>query len=152
VPAPEFGCSLSDIDRLSGGPSVPTLTRPDISPRAEENVKVNDPRPSASGCILSKLRTPVALRLRFVDAVPGTAIGYELAHAPGAPVRARRLIPIGAGVLIKDLLALTLLARIYGTHECNFQTSMKYHLNVRHKEQPYMAMRCGANRGRRSII
>src|SRR5438309_1127776 len=31
-------CSWSVIDRLSGGPSVPTLTRPDISPRDEENV------------------------------------------------------------------------------------------------------------------
>jgi hypothetical protein len=40
--------SLSESDRLSGGPSVPRSTRPDISPRADENVNVNDPRASAS--------------------------------------------------------------------------------------------------------
>jgi hypothetical protein len=51
-------CSWSAIDRLSGGPSVPTLTRPDISPREEENVNVNDPRPSASKRIVSTLHTP----------------------------------------------------------------------------------------------
>ena len=54
-------CSRSAIDRLSGGPSVPTLTRPDISPRDEENVNVNDPRPSASKRTVSTLHTP-ALR------------------------------------------------------------------------------------------
>ncbi len=49
------------MDRLSGGPSVPTLTRPDISPRGEEKVNVNDPRPSGSKRIVVMLH-PRALR------------------------------------------------------------------------------------------
>ena len=55
-------CSLSETDRLSGGPSVPTFTRPDISPRADENVNVNDPRASASKRRVSTLHTPVSRR------------------------------------------------------------------------------------------
>src|SRR6266550_9017243 len=56
------GWSLSAVDRLSGGPSVPTFTRPDSSPRDEENVNVNDPRPSASNRIASTLHTPCLRR------------------------------------------------------------------------------------------
>jgi len=51
-------CSLSAVDRLSGGPSIPTFTRPDSSPRDEENVNVNEPRPSGSNRIVSTLHTP----------------------------------------------------------------------------------------------
>src|SRR5689334_23177424 len=63
-------CSLSAVDRLSGGPSIPTFTRPDSSPRDEENVNVNEPRPSGSNRIVSTLHTPplrqtYALRLCF---------------------------------------------------------------------------------------
>src|SRR5208282_4136415 len=52
-------CSLSAVDPRSGGPSVATLTRPDISPRGEENANVNDPRPSGSKWIVSILHTPL---------------------------------------------------------------------------------------------
>src|ERR1700684_3971014 len=76
-------CSLSDVDRRSGGPSVPTLTRPDIFPGAEENVKGDDPRPSASKRIVSKLHTPVAPGSRLVDAVPATTC------AANSPLRLR---------------------------------------------------------------
>ena len=51
-------CSLSAVDRRSGGPSVPTFTRPDSSPRDEENVNENDPRLSASNRIVSTLHIP----------------------------------------------------------------------------------------------
>jgi hypothetical protein len=95
------------------------LTRPDISPRTEENVKVNDPRLSASRRIVSKLHTPVAPRLRFA---------------------------------MKDLPALALLARVYGTHECHFQNIDEVSSEgASLKQQPYMAISGPANRGRRSI-
>ena len=51
------------MDRLSGGPSVPTLTRPDSSPRGEEKVNVNDPRPSGSKRIVVMLHPRVLRRV-----------------------------------------------------------------------------------------
>ena len=66
-------CSRSAIDRLSGGPSVPTLTRPDISPRDEENVNVNDPRPSASKRTVSTL-----LLCAKKDAANGITAAFEV--------------------------------------------------------------------------
>jgi hypothetical protein len=51
------------MDRLSGGPSVPTLTRPDSSPRGEEKVNVNDPRPSGSKRIVAMLHPPALRRV-----------------------------------------------------------------------------------------
>jgi hypothetical protein len=33
-------CSLSSSERLSGGPSIPTVTRPESSPRPEVNVNL----------------------------------------------------------------------------------------------------------------
>jgi hypothetical protein len=69
-------CSWSAIDRLSGGPSVPTLTRPDISPRDEENVNVNDPRPSASKRIVSTLHTLLCAKKR--TPANGIAAAFEV--------------------------------------------------------------------------
>src|SRR5436853_6334517 len=40
--------SLSSGERLSGGPSIPTATRPESSPRPEENVNLYDPGPSST--------------------------------------------------------------------------------------------------------
>jgi hypothetical protein len=58
-----------------------------------------------------------------------------------------------APVSLRILLALALPARIYGTYQCHFrnidETSSEYALL---KEQPYMAISCGANRGQRAII
>jgi hypothetical protein len=81
-------------------------------------VKLNDPRPSASRRIVSKLPTPVAPRLRFVDAVLGAARGHQLVLARERQFELGTLIPLGAGVLRKDLLALALLARVYGAYGC----------------------------------
>jgi hypothetical protein len=67
------------------------------------------------------------------------------------------LIPLGAGVLKKDLLALALLARvhgtqIYGTDKCYFQNIEEISSeSASLKELPYMAISCGANRGQRSL-
>jgi len=64
-----------------------------------------------------ELPTPVAPRLRFVEAVPGNATSEELVPRARAPVRTRKLIPLGAVVLMKGLLASALFARIYGICE-----------------------------------
>jgi hypothetical protein len=63
VPEPESGfwplALCRRVDRLSGGPSVPTFTRPESSPRDEENVNVSEPRPSGFNRIVSMLHTPL---------------------------------------------------------------------------------------------
>src|SRR5436190_2055803 len=51
-------CSLSSEDRRSGGPSVPTVTRPESSPRADMNVNRNEPGPSSTSAICWAMLKP----------------------------------------------------------------------------------------------
>jgi hypothetical protein len=44
-------CSLSSFDRRSGGPSIPTVTRPESSPRVDVNVNRYEPGPSSTTAI-----------------------------------------------------------------------------------------------------
>jgi hypothetical protein len=130
-------CTRSAHDLLSGGPWVPTVTQPDISPRLEAHVNLYEPGPSSTSVICCAIaKELVFLAKKRTPPIGGVLLNSGLARAlAGLLSRLLRLMlpRILAGLLTLLAFAITLLrlAFVVLIHS-DSPKLLKYHLNVHH--------------------